>query len=262
MDLPRDKNGLVKLPKNRELELRMLFQLYCEGTEMTHAERCRQVVEATNKSRSAIYKAAKKHDWENKMIGVLQTREADAIKNRSIKIMETMSITNSDVAFSKIAEDIKGFSYLLIDTSRKAVTTQATIIQYYQGRAEELLQKKIGSGGLSALDEKRLEGYITKMENAEKAVREYLKPSSVARYLQLIGIESAIEPLPDDIDIHAFTPSKLLSAVEEYGMGSVVGNEKFLAEMEESIAGLLSLPEIDATKVVDEQNEINTKPSK
>lgn len=257
--LEYNENGLVKVPSDRQLADETLFFIYAELDKGTHRERILNVEKRTGLHQSVIYRRSNKQKWQVRLAAVLVDRgEQQVYADTESKFADEGAVPkNTDVGFNKIADDIKGFTFMMLTASRRVVEVNATMLEYFTEKVDLLVRQKM-IRKLTVAEEAQLEKLVDKLNKCERSIREYMKPASISRYLTLIGIEDAIEPLPDDIEMGAFTPARLLRAIEEHGVGTIVGDEKYLQLMKESIADVLILPDIDARRVVDEQNRINS----
>ena len=215
--------------------------------------------------KGSIDQQARRKGWVEKMEvkkGIGKKPEENPMVEASKPIENTNA--TQEVHFQIIGGMLKSFGYKTLGASSRLVNALCMVIEAETIELEALLNIE-RTQKLTIMQKTKRETLIASLSEKEKQVREYIKPSSVAQYLKLAGIEAELGKGDDGIEREAFTPAALQEAVEkmmkeaheEQKQNSPI---KYIEDVDkeqlriESELGI-TLPEIDATKVKDEANE-------
>jgi len=250
----------IDLPSNKLAANKLLRALYLENDGLSHADKLKRIAKMTGRNYTSLYRTAKQQKWSDDLVlyaseGVTAeqvdaaTEYADShgLSYDPTKVLKAVS-------FERIGKDVKAFGFMMVNTSKEVASVGAMMINFYAGKIKETIRTAGGLQHIDKIDEMKIKGYEEKLSKYQTLIQEYLKPASVARYLQMVGIEDALTIIPDDVDVSAFTPARLQEALAANGMMNIIGDANLIAEVARDVG--MELPEIEATKVRDEANNI------
>lgn len=249
------KRGQNKKRSAKEVE-HQRFTIYstCAGT--THTERLRHVAAEEGILIATLYNYSRKYKWKDrlKQLQAVENEErlAEIEAKADAKRLEN-GVAVGKVSFEKIGELMKHLGYQGLLITDRLARVYMNSMNFWITKAEELLLMQNTGKLLTHLEQSELTLALAKIEAYEEKIREYIKPNAVAKYLQVAGIEGAINNIPEDIETAAFTPAALLQAMEQNTPGTNIGDPKYWEGLEDMFKE--GLPEIDARKVKDEVNE-------
>lgn len=269
----KEVSRVVVLKKGDKAVENQLFSLYCEPVEMAHNDRLVYITQLVKNppTKAALWKRAKRHGWEAE----LKEAQSGGIKKlqpptQATEQEPTAVIEPQGTSFAVIGATVKEFGYRALSVSGMMVNTICMVIEAEAQDLQVLLMtEKLRKLTLTELTKKRT--LIDSISDKEKQMREYLKPSSVAQYLRLSGMEAALANSVEGIDKEAFTPQALLEALEGMVKAKAVADTidpssnsaaplKGLTDLGAEQEALQSehgivLPVVDATKVKDTAND-------
>lgn len=194
-----------------------LYLAYAKYDEPKHSKRIARLIKDSGYCRTYVYRLAKEFRWQDRYDEAAIAPKSNEEVERYINNPPILH-GQDKVSFEAISDAIKEFSFIAIKTTRNQVFVFAHMLNYYCTKMSALLDACGGVGMLSASDAKKLELYEQKIAHYEKQVREYAKPSAVARYLTLIGMKESIQVTPDDNEFGSLTPAALCKLAESAGI--------------------------------------------
>ena len=193
---------------------------------------------------------AKEGDWE----GEFQKRNKDPLEEEamSVKVLPT------DIAFTTIATELKDFAYLSLTGQKEAVESLMLMVKHYSRKIKTLYYQAGGGIKITPIQETEIDLYADSLNKYLKRLEEYIKPSAIASYLKMAGMETVMAAMPEGVDASAHTPDKLSEALRKLGMRAIFDTPELIEDIESEAVDMMKLellPEIDARKVKDTENQ-------
>lgn len=240
----------VDLPEDKEGRARVLYRLYSQEVEgESHTERLKSLMELTGLGKTTVYRFAKDGDWQTKLANELKEQEMLEHGEAMLRSSNAMDVSEH-VSFEEIARDIKGFSSLAIKATKSTVMVAAKMMMYWTTRMENLVDTRGGIAFLTESDNIRLRTYEDRILYYQGLVSEFIKPSAVARYLQLVGMKESLQIMPDGNELGTLTPAALSKLLEEMNVSFNLGDLGAADAVVQEIAELgIEVPDLDGTKL-------------
>ncbi len=270
---PKVAAVVVVLPKKEVEREELLFQLLCDldPTQVKMKDALHSLYLKTGLSPHTLKRYPGKYDWnirwkahhdkKNKTVTAVDVNTAlGVILQRKDEQLHT--------PFSVIAAQLKDLAFLVVSTNRDMVRTCATMMGFYNQKAQAVMERWNGqSGGLKSIsktDQALIETYMAKAKEYYMLVKPYMDPSALLGILDQLSMKEALGVVPDGVEESAFTPAALLKKLENLAMihgghlaGTIANAELVEVVRGEVLGEMPDAPEIDGHKVRDEENRIN-----
>ena len=264
---------VISLPRSEADREELLFQLLCDmdPSQVAIKDALHQLYLKTGLSPHTLKRYPGKHQWRIrwKTHWDKKKKTVTAVEvNDAIKVILDRKDADLNVPFSTIATQMKDLAYLVVVTNRDMVRTCATMMQFYNQKAQGVMDRWQGqSGGLKSIsktDQALIETYMAKAKEYYMLVKPYMDPSALFGILDQLSMKDALGVMPDGMEEAAFTPAALLKKLEKLAMihgghlaGTIANAEMVEVVRTEVLTDMPDAPEIDGHKVRDEENRLN-----
>ena len=242
----------VKVPLDTKRRREFLFEMYFERRELSKTQRIKEMARLTGLAESGFYRYAKAYQWDTRVIAKAQLAKESDFK----KTVYEDAIDKENIAASEVLNTVKDFAFVMLKTSRDMCIAKSTMLKFHAAQMVKIIQDCGGVEYLTVYAKQELKYHSDEVTKIEKQIGDYMRPTSVSKYLSLIGIRDLAAAVPDGIDESAFTVKSVQSMLMGMGLLSTVGNDASVEKIKEDQAKVV---EIDARKVKDERNFINTE---
>lgn len=232
----------IHLPNNLKEKRLMLARLFSEHQGKSIFERCKYVQDITGLSRNAVQSHRHRQGWD----AIFETQMAKETEGKVIVAHTEKGNGLREEAFTSVTKlniDIRQTVELSLDSARMLLIHAARMIRFYVATINTIAEK--GLDKLSALDREKIFAYEKKIDKYKKDVAVYLNPSSITKFLELLGYADTIKLLNEgDGSVERVTPDFILSMIEKHTKVSIVIEED---EVEKMIR--IAMPDVGAVHV-------------
>lgn len=126
-----------------------------------------------------------------------------------------VTVEEEHISLLTMQKQMKSVTFYSLEASKDILMISRVMIKYYYEEIQAVIAEAGGVvANLDQMGRASIKTYSDEIKYYQKQCAEFLKPSAIARYMQILGVDK-LDPSLTEIMKEAFTPNAILQAVEQ-----------------------------------------------